>query len=98
MSDKIKKGLECCSLPYKCDKCPYFGMPCESDDLSADALALIKQLERERDAAVAEIKRANRCSSCKHYASNKCDGWSRCGYNLPNWEWRGVLEVEDENA
>lgn len=51
--DEIKKGLECCSTSAcKCFDCPYEGechLPFGSDPES-DALALIQQLEAERDA------------------------------------------------
>ena len=97
--EEIKKGLECCSLPYKCDKCPYFGMPCGSDDLSADALALIKQLERERDAALEDMKtKSFGCGKCKHFMPSP---GKMCALPIEEripfyecWEWRGVQEVE----
>lgn len=57
----------------------------------ADALSLIEQLERERDAAV-EILRSMHCDTCiydEHYPlPNVClDCIEYC-----NWEWRGVKE------
>ncbi len=69
-----------------------------------DALALIRQLERERDAAIADVKSlcstnyfsGNFCEYCKH---NEPDG--QCHHHcIPyssewGWEWRGVKEVEE---
>ena len=54
--DEIKKGLTTCSLPNnttinRCILCPYRKMPNCSENMNADALAYIQQLERERDAA-----------------------------------------------
>lgn len=62
--EEIKRGLECCKPVWvdnhwkTCDtKCPYIddvGGFCRAQ-LMADALALIQQLERERDAAVETV-------------------------------------------
>jgi hypothetical protein len=65
-----------------------------------EALAYIQQLERERDAAVADMTElmqlAQFCRHCKHltedgectfdFAANKDEPWC--------WQWRGVREVE----
>lgn len=60
--DEIKKGLECClkNALDPCIGCPYERI---GDDewkcgLNADALALIQQLEAERDAAVDALRNA----------------------------------------
>lgn len=57
--EEIKKGLKCCGTSAStCDVCPYEGechLPFGSDPES-DALALIDQLERERDEARREAK------------------------------------------
>ena len=63
--DEIKKGLEVCSKDKcVCDECEFGGNVWKWRKLMGDALAYIQQLEtrlaqveRERDAAVAEIKR-----------------------------------------
>lgn len=49
--DEIKKGLECCSISYAdCNnECPY-KPDCDGSQILKDALALIQQLEAERDA------------------------------------------------
>ena len=50
--EEIKKGLECCSVEYKCPTdcrpCPYVARKpfCESE-MHRDALALIQQLEAQ---------------------------------------------------
>ena len=67
--EEIKKGLECCGTSAaRCDACPYDGechLPFGSDPES-DALAYIQQLERERDAAVEQLRKGGRaCSTCK---------------------------------
>ena len=97
--EEIKKGLECCTtFGANCDDCPYDGecMLPFGDNPEHDALTYIQQLERERDAAVEELRRTHNCNICKHHekSGGTCEGWSVCGYNIPNWEWRGVPEVK----
>ena len=72
--EEIKKGLEYCPL---CNKsCPYHNEKDCYEKLHYDTLALInqlqedkKQLERERDAAVEDIRKAAFCGChvCKSY-------------------------------
>ena len=56
--DEIEKGLECCAASYAdCHrKCPY-KPDCDGSQILKDALALIQQLEEEREAAVARSDR-----------------------------------------
>ena len=93
--DDIKKGLECCSLSCL-GRCPYAGVLDCSDRVTADALALIQQLEAERDEMMEYVH--GRCPMCKHYASSikeePCAScYSASGHN-DNWEWRGVQKEE----
>lgn len=62
----------------------------------ADALAIIEQLERERDAAVAELKGYG-CASCKYlmFPSTYTCG-EKC-IDFCNWEWHGVKEENHDN-
>ena len=98
--DEIKKGLECClKLKTNCSLCPY--APAIDGDcmngLVPDALAYIQQLERERDAAVADMTELRRgseyCMFCKYLSEGgECtrpilEGRAMC------WQWRGP-EVE----
>jgi hypothetical protein len=111
--EEIKKGLECCK-PVRVDnhwktcdtKCPYIedvGGFCRAK-LMADTLALIQQLERERDAAIILLR--GECRACLHNEDDEpcrtkevcqcCvyneDAW---GMDLDyNWQWRGVQKVE----
>lgn len=106
--DKIKKGLECCgnNTNYCRNDCPCLDgchLANELRQVERDALAYIQQLERERDAAVADVKSLcatisfsdNYCEYCKH---NEEDGQCRhpCKpYSSEwGWEWRGVKEDE----
>ena len=70
-------------------------------ELLTDALTLIEQLERERDAAVKDIPH-----TCK-YCANESQKWLKeeyprmndicctcIGNDMCNWKWRGVQEVE----
>ncbi len=113
-SEEIKKGLEHCEkemckkCPYEAD----CNMEDAFTVLSFDAIALIqqleaenaellekvKQLERERDAAVADLATIHKCEPCKHrtsnsYISNEC---LDC-VNFCNFEWRGPCEENTEN-
>ena len=64
--DKIKRGLECCSVidfETGCSRCPYW---CRCRDLCKDALDLIteqekevEQLMRERDRQAEKLMRLN---------------------------------------
>ena len=109
--EEIKKGLECYITQNTgrcegilCRECSHFD-PNSAYTITAckDALALIQQLERERDAAVKDLKSV--------VASNCFDGdyCKLCKYNEPDgqchhpcvpysskwgWQWRGVQEVE----
>lgn len=90
-ADEIKKGLACCAASiYQCeDDCPY-REGCRSGEgwmaMNKDALALIQQLEAERDAAVADIRLAftshvGACETCKHVENQiVCDNPLGCGY------------------
>ena len=101
--DEIKKGLEC-GVTKRCARtlCPYW---IDEDDLGecisrvqADAIAYIWQLERERDAAVEDMKMLahsdSMCDTCAHYAFDEEDESRACTdcdvetYN--NWQWRRV--------
>lgn len=103
--DEIKKGMECAVDKKCIGKeCPYFNeeYSCIST-AQVDALALIrqleaenaellekvKQLERERDAAVNDLSAGYRCGSCKRYFGNgdECPGGRFC--ILGGFEWRG---------
>ena len=112
--EEIKNGLECCSTEAGCPGCPYYKECVVEQDINlvtADALAYIQQLERERDAAVEQLRRADKenlfeCTHCKHNVScseillgcDVCDN-SECPcstcVDLSNWQWRGVQEVEE---
>ena len=104
--EEIKQGLECCMVdecfgerencPYKADPTLCVGVMCE------DAMAYIRQLEAERDAAVKDI--VHTCATCKHYFYNKeddsnceydcMDGPEGCHNGNTRWEWRGVQKEE----
>lgn len=110
--EDIKKGLECCfpSEDPDCFECPYRATEnCFTVRIN-DILAYIKQLEREMDAAVEQLKAADMedclgCDHCKHSAlcetpvwpCNDCDN-EECPchtcFDGSNWNWIGVQEVE----
>ena len=62
---KVREGLERCSKHdgSECPQCPYFNGEC-TDDLMADALALLKEQE----------EKPLRCYKCSYHRE---DGW--CG-------------------
>lgn len=56
-----------------------------------DALAYIQQIEREREAAIADLAEKPICGNCKHFTPGYfCIGCRRG----ERWEWRGVAEAE----
>lgn len=59
-----------------------------------DALAYIRQLEAERDAAVNDLKNASACFACKKFIRNggMCRGGGQC--EMDAFEWRGVKEED----
>lgn len=83
--DEIKKGLECCPGQYfgvSCGKCLYSndGVYCGENGvrIMKDALEYIEQLERERDAAVKDLKAACKllwddCMQCCKFCERKND-------------------------
>ena len=61
----------------------------------------VKQLEAERDAAVADlkeiVKRKGSCFACKRHKDGRCtdlDYKVICGFHEDKWEWRGVQKEE----
>lgn len=60
---------------------------------NAELLEKVKQLERERDAAIHDLKKARECRSCKHIdalpSEQPCKS---CGIHGRNYEWRGPCE------
>lgn len=71
---EIKRSLFCCS-EGECHKC-YYENECDAtrgrimcDALQEDNMAYIQQLEKERDAAIVDIKNAKwcLCHVCKNY-------------------------------
>ena len=113
--EEIKKGLECCAAEWaECEECTYCDgcvMRGGNENLDADALAYIKELEqrlaqveRERDAAVRDVR--SLCAT-NYFSGDYCE---YCKYREPDgqcfhdctpyssewgWEWRGVC---DENV
>lgn len=96
-SDEIKKGLvEATSEMFWATK------DGDADDMRrvcgmaytsmADALALIQQLEAERDAAVAGLKSNCTCPECKYFSDDIQDPCRGCKPNDSKFEWRGILK------
>ena len=98
--DEIKKGLETCIGKCTGNKphCPYdtCGDGC-MDSMNRDALAYIQQLERERDAAVEQMKNGYCCCHfCKH--NRPPVGCAKEPIlDRSCFEWCGVKENDDEN-
>lgn len=98
--EEIKKGLGCCQTIVRCSICPYHDIgnivaECTAK-LSEDALAYIQQLEsrlaqveRERDAAVADLQLYAGCKVCMHGDFKFTQECMDCSYDNNNWQWRG---------
>lgn len=94
--DEIKKGLECCADVGRCNTdCPY------GDDWhpkciikkSGDALAYIQQLERERAAAVEQMKRSNCCCTFCKYDSPFDGCTAEPVLDRSCFVWRGAKDI-----
>lgn len=108
--DEIKKGLELCTtIGSHCDDCPYDGQCLTDRQPEVDALAYIQQLEsrlaqveRERDAAVADLTVSAECDFCKYKdlfpacgekSCYSCDKECPCALYCKagnGFKWRGV--------
>lgn len=116
-AEEIKKGLTICQVKSEgkklvvCDpdECPYGpqSLKCKSE-LHEDAYSYIRQLEAERDAALADFKlyrERNIKGECGVYACDLCKHGGRYedwdGMECPtgcsgvsHWQWRGVQKEE----
>lgn len=101
-ADEIKKGLACCAASiYQCeDDCPY-REGCRSGEgwmaMNKDALALIQQLEAERDAAVRDLTEMAQdtdesCEYCEMFKTTHCS--LECRMKNKGFKWRGVQKEE----
>ena len=98
--DEIKKALECCFYDSaQCADCPYYPTSCDRE-LVRDAREYIRQLEAERDAAVAELGNSDSpCDFCKHLkklaSETPCNN---CVHVLhgeeSQFKWRGIQKEE----
>ena len=61
-----------------------------------DLLIRAEKAERERDAAIKDMKQNTKCYICKHYPEDNviahCKLFRECGLAYANWEWRGLKE------
>lgn len=105
--EDVKKGLEVCNIwmvdePNHCMECPYFCTKDCADTLMKHALALIQQLEAERDALYEEVRRCfycvhadgvlGECDQCCESCEADCP-CKECDHNN-KFEWRGVQKEE----
>lgn len=112
--EDIKNGLEYCYSAKPCVDCKYDqrDFPHCVRRLLKDAIdghkqleSRLAQVERERDAAVADLKEGGDCYFCKHGdLASQCDFWScstctneqcpcyRCDRTNNKFEWCGVCE------
>lgn len=109
--EEIKRSLKCRAMwgtpdcKMKCDECGTYVPGLNGSIMAAAALDLIQQFERERDAAVVQLKEVDkeglfRCSHCIHdelcndglTSCVDCDKECPCHTcrNSSNWQWRGV--------
>lgn len=55
--DQIKKALECCAEAIFCARCPAVGFCDGTEDLHKNALAIIRDLDAEKEMAKADTLR-----------------------------------------
>ena len=73
--------------------------PRQTTTIEQQAADAIVQLIKERDAAIADLRKTASCLVCKHFGENgiTCDALNQCLYGEHDvWEWRGLQEVEHE--
>lgn len=101
--EEIKTGFKCL-MPGECpEDCPYRdvdALDCRLH-LMKDAIAYIQKLERERDAAVADLNEAKDCTNCKNECNCKSANYdckncnvADCPCKVCRYEWRGVKEAD----
>ena len=97
--DEIKKGLEVCNIgmvdePNHCMECPYFCTKDCADTLMKHVLALIQQLEAERDAAVRDCG-CFPCQTCEERENGDlCPMCEINGGYRKFHQWRGAQKEE----
>ena len=101
--EKVIKGLEICKeRNYCCTECPYYdldaAMGCHSNELMADALALLKEQEMDTEALKKSYKELAekgepivRCKDCKWWDKKDGANYGYChackhGYYSDHWE------------
>jgi hypothetical protein len=99
----VQVNDDCEDISDSCKDCPHnvAGSRHELATRLADTIVRIQQLERERDAAVADMTELMRgsesCTFCKHYVEDGVYCAKPPASIFTNgmcWEWRGVQEVE----
>ncbi len=107
--DEIKKGLETCRTKKPCSRCPMWDECKAASSLKPlwdNALAYIQQLERERDALLADFKLYRErnitrtsgvfaCDLCKHGGNYMEIDEINCPEGcdgMKHFQWRGVKE------
>lgn len=111
--EEIKLGLERCRLEDSCENgCPYHHEGC-GDEMRGDALAYIRQLEAERDAAIRDFEAFAGaaftespfpCNWCKHETADGYCMQKIEAYHVENkchagsrFKWRGYQPKEDKH-
>ena len=82
--EKVIKGLEqCIKVPYICDPdCPYYNTSLCREELKKDALALLKEQEKQKffvdeSGKITPLPVVVRCKDCKY--------WHETIYDTPKW-------------
>ena len=99
-TEEVKRHIQCCIDTDECILCSFFKEGCDKGTFAKLMLTAMKQLERERDAAVEDLKEHGAyCSVCLHNEKLICEEpcitcskLSTANEHI-NWQWRGV-EVE----
>lgn len=82
---------------YDCETCENYIPGYITIDVCSDALAYIRQREREMEAMVRDMKAWPACDACKHRnllcTQKPCSECREAGNGKTvKWEWRGVEE------
>lgn len=102
-NEKLRAALD--NDGFRCDGCDIVEKAKEALRGSEKLKQRLAEAERERDAAVHELKLEEDCENCKHRNECKYDGFgykkcsecgecpcSKCDGGESQYEWRGVCE------
>ena len=94
--EKILFNIRECAYGACLSECPYDGSDDCMEELLNDALALIRHLEAEREAALAYMKGSRICVLCAHWEVGINEPCMHCTFENNCFEWRGIKPPKED--